>query len=198
MPDLADRERRERELASALAAALLALRTSLVEGSADWSAFRQDFQAALSGSLAETVAAAAEQLAREQGEGNSVDVSGGANGYATLRSSQFTADIVSRLQVAGAAGMPDAASLQSRADMIAITETTAAISAGSALAAVELALLLGRRSTWFWQTEEDDSVCATCAPLNGQEQPDIEPPAHPGCRCTKRYDFSRSLFEAAA
>lgn len=198
MPDLADRQRRERELADALAAALLALRTSITGGSADWSTFRQDFQAALFGSLSDTVAAAGEQLAKEQGGGNSVDMTSGANSYATLRSSQFTADVASRLQVAGAAGTPDAATLKARAEMIAITETTAAISAGSALAAVELALLLGRRTTWFWQTEEDDSVCSVCAPLNGKEQPDVEPPAHPGCRCSKRYDFSRSLLEAAA
>lgn len=198
MPDLADRERRERELAAALGAALLALRTSIESGSPDWVTFRQDFQSAMFGSLSDTVAAAGEQLAKEQGEGKPVDMTSGANSYATLRSSQFTADVASRLQAAGAAGVPDVASLKARADMIAITETTAAISAGSSLAAVELALLLGRRTTWFWQTEEDDSVCSVCAPLNNREQPDIEPPAHPGCRCTKRYDFSRSLLEAAA
>ncbi len=87
---------------------------------------------------------------------------------------------------------------KARADSIAITETTRAISQGEDWSAAALALILLRKSTWFWVTEEDADVCPICAPLNGQEEPDAEQPAHPGCRCRKRYDFSRPLFGAAA
>lgn len=206
MPDLADRQRRENELSAALFAALLALRSSInsaADGgdSVQWTAFQADLQKALLGGLSATVDAAGVQLATAQGEGAPVDMANDTAGYATTRAAQLSADITSRLQsqLPGAApAVVDQLLSKSRADMISITEITAAISAGEALAAVTIAAALQRKATWRWVTAGDDIVCATCGALDGKQEPDIEPPAHPGCRCTKEYDFSKPLFGSAA
>jgi len=206
MPDLADRQRRENELSAALFAALLSLRSSLDSAAnggtpVQWTAFQSDLQQALFGGLSATADAAAGQLAAKQGEGSPIDTTNDAASYATTRAAQLSADITARLQSQlpnAAPAVVDQLLSKSRADMISITEITAAISAGETFAAVVIARALTRKATWRWVTAGDDSVCATCGALDGQQEPDVEPPAHPGCRCTKEYDFSKPLFGSAA
>lgn len=76
----------------------------------------------------------------------------------------------------------------SRAEMIAITETTHAVQAG------ELAAAAAWRANYkakvaYWVTANDDRVCNICGPLDGQHQDvwiavqPMGPPAHPRCRC---------------
>jgi hypothetical protein len=77
---------------------------------------------------------------------------------------------------------------KSRAQSIAITETTRA--ASQAVASYQNHLgNLGFRTERFWTTDNDDLVCATCGPLHNKSE-DVwladypeGPPAHPRCRC---------------
>lgn len=200
MPDLADRQRRENDLAASIFAALVALRKSIDAGSADWGSFKTAVQEALFGSLSDTFAVASEQLVKLHGEGKEVDASNGANGYAAAVAAKVAFDATANTQAAVANSSeadPSYWFSRNRADMIAITETTGAISHGEDWAAAAIALVLLRTSTWFWEIE-DNSACTICKPLNGEEQPDVDQPAHPGCRCRKRFDFSKPLFGAAA
>jgi Phage Mu protein F like protein len=75
-----------------------------------------------------------------------------------------------------------------RINMIAITETTAAVSAGQRYYADVLAEE-GVETITLWHTAEDEAVCDVCEPLDGtglEEWGDVSPsgpPAHPRCRC---------------
>lgn len=207
MPDLSDRTARENDLAAKLFAAFVALRKSIVSGSPDWSAFKDATQAAIVDSLSSTFAAAASQLATMHGEGrgDQIDATSSAYAFGAGVANKLAVDATANTQAAlnearGEVGaFADSYWLsRERANSIAITETTRAISAGENFAAAALAVILLRVVAWFWETEEDDSVCSICRPLNGQRDPAVEQPAHPGCRCRKRYDFSKPLFGAAA
>ena len=72
----------------------------------------------------------------------------------------------------------------SRAENLAITETTGARQAGANIA------MQGRESSRDrWRTEADSAVCPICAPLHNTLRPvwsakfPSGPPAHPRCRC---------------
>ncbi len=74
---------------------------------------------------------------------------------------------------------------QARADVIAATEVTRAVTAGE----TALVVALGIPATALWHTALDDRVCEVCEPLDGvgrevygMVSPD-GPPAHPNCRC---------------
>lgn len=208
MPDLSDRNAREAELSAKIFAALGSLRASIEEsrtgrGVVDWGGFTSAVQAALADSLAATFRAAADNLVSLHGEGQAPDADatdGAAAAYAATMAAKLAADITANTQGALNAPGSDLSPWLSRprADTIAITETTRAISQGENYAAAALAVLLARTVTWYWQTEEDSLVCPICAPLNGKESPDVDQPAHPNCRCTKRYDFSAPLIRTAA
>lgn len=81
---------------------------------------------------------------------------------------------------------------------VAITETTAAISAGEHAVAARVSLELGWEIERFWQVETneldnpDDRVCPICRPLHDQPSSvygDVigAPPAHIICRCWELY-----------
>ena len=83
-----------------------------------------------------------------------------------------------------------------RASMIAVTETTAAASAGTA-SAISEARAAGLDVTEVWQTSNDDRVCDICAPLDGTTPengnwPTDHPPAHVNCRCGSSLFFANS------
>lgn len=74
---------------------------------------------------------------------------------------------------------------ETRARLIAITETTSAYIDGAGIAAEELRNK-GYIVEIIWQTVNDDLVCPICAPRNGRAQGDGWTElraAHPGCRC---------------
>lgn len=102
------------------------------------------------------------------------------------------------LQKASRTGEDPANSLQStfgrsRAEVIAATETTRAISVGEAAAAAFIASTVGEMSKAIWVTERDDRVCWICAPLHRTPEDrwkskfPVGPPAHPYCRCWLEY-----------
>jgi hypothetical protein len=72
-----------------------------------------------------------------------------------------------------------------RAEMIAVTETTRAYSAGSEIG-INSIRELGIEVIDIWNTNEDELVCPICGPLDGKERGNDwneNPPAHPRCRC---------------
>jgi SPP1 gp7 family putative phage head morphogenesis protein len=85
----------------------------------------------------------------------------------------------------------------SRAEAVAITETTKADSAGQMIVKreVESSPHAERRQQLnpVWITEQDERVCPICQPLHGKRYDSFKsqfpmgPPAHPQCRCTLDY-----------
>lgn len=77
---------------------------------------------------------------------------------------------------------------ESRAEMIAITETTQAINAGELAAATAWRVSFSPKVA-YWITADDDRVCSICGPLHERRQDvwlavqPVGPPAHPRCRC---------------
>lgn len=78
-----------------------------------------------------------------------------------------------------------------RAELIAVTETTRAYSEGN-----RISYQAAQVRHWRWLTNNDDLVCPVCGPLNRRVveigepfavykgERIIQPPAHPGCRCS--------------
>ncbi len=77
-----------------------------------------------------------------------------------------------------------------RAESIAVTETTVATSAGGEMAAQQSG---GTQQGDTWYTEKDGRVCPLCAPLHKAGRTEwmaafpAGPPAHPRCRCWIEY-----------
>ncbi len=80
-----------------------------------------------------------------------------------------------------------------RAEMIAVTEVTRAITEGE-LAIIRDLERQGIRMLARWQTQEDERVCPICSPRNEQLQGEgwyDTPPAHPRCRCWITYELEK-------
>jgi hypothetical protein len=77
-----------------------------------------------------------------------------------------------------------------RAERVAITETTAAATAGSETAVIQNS---GLSDDDLWITEDDEKVCPICSPLHLKPRSVWSlkfpqgPPAHVRCRCYIRY-----------
>jgi hypothetical protein len=72
-----------------------------------------------------------------------------------------------------------------RAEMIAVTETTRALAEGEKIVGDNLRKL-GINMVDVWNTNNDDLVCPICGPRNRKKRGDgwvDNPPAHPRCRC---------------
>ena len=84
-----------------------------------------------------------------------------------------------------------------RAESVAVTLTTEAISAGEETARLRVQQGSGINRIPVWITSEDDRVCPVCRPLNLKEEPVWKgrypngPPAHPNCRCFKLFKLER-------
>lgn len=118
-----------------------------------------------------------------------------AAGYRTNNRERF-AGFVGRWNERSVSGQPmteadvgrEAAGIfgTSRAEAIAVTETTAAQSAGGELGVAD-SVGTSVDDTWF--TTDDNRVCPICGPLHGMQRGEWSgefpsgPPAHPNCRC---------------
>lgn len=84
---------------------------------------------------------------------------------------------------------------ETRAERVAVTETTGSITAGEEAYIETLKRRFGGRLVYvaYWITERDDRVCPICRPLNARNEdywrPRVPsgPPAHPSCRCRLRW-----------
>lgn len=83
---------------------------------------------------------------------------------------------------------------------IAVTETTAAVSAGGEFAVAQAG---GLSEEDYWYTKDDNRVCPICGPLHGRPRSTWTsvvpegPPAHPNCRCWISYANQASPASAA-
>lgn len=198
MPNLPDRVRRENELTSAISSLFSGLAREVRSGAADYIAFSVALAEELRSSLLGTHMAAARALIESQ----SAPVPGDlgrrsdywASNVASLLAAGIAANTKSGIEAAvQRGGSADYLFSQERAASIAITETTRAISEGEAVGAMLVAILIGAAAAWFWNTEDDGRVCQICSDLHDQKSPPIQPPAHPGCRCEKRWSFTPLL-----
>jgi hypothetical protein len=79
-----------------------------------------------------------------------------------------------------------------RAEMIAVTEVTRAASKGEQELAKQLAEA-GIEMTPIWQTNADELVCELCGPKHDKPiTDDMFPPEHPRCRCWVNYELPRA------
>lgn len=80
----------------------------------------------------------------------------------------------------------------SRAETVAVTETTSAVSLGERLV-VDRMRELGVEVDAVWITKRDERVCRVCGPLHFRptsqwiDDHPFGPPAHPNCRCYLTY-----------
>ena len=78
-----------------------------------------------------------------------------------------------------------------RAEMIAVTEVTRAASQGEQAVAKEVAKA-GIDMTPIWQTNNDELVCELCGPKHDKTITDgMFPPEHPRCRCWVNYELPK-------
>jgi hypothetical protein len=109
-----------------------------------------------------------------------------AAGYAPTLADQ----LVNTTKKAVEAGVPEQAFSDSRAELIAVTETTVASSAAFDDYR-DLIERLGAKVEQRWETAADEKVCPICAPLHNQPREVWEaefpqgPPAHGRCRCRR-------------
>lgn len=204
-----DRTQREQELATALAAALLRLRTSIESGVPNYYQFTAEAGAALRDGLAATYRDAANDLTATHGDGSSANVEAQASQYAASVADSIaqamadnTAAALGGVAIVGGSLVGSHLFSAERAAATAITETTRAISQGQQAAAGLIALATRSRLTVRWKTEGDDKVCPICSPLDGKTENEPEgygrefpggPPAHPYCRCELAFQFEPVL-----
>jgi hypothetical protein len=198
MPDLTNRTERERQLATALL--LLFERhgraiQAVWPRAPDWKGMERDTHAALAAVLAGTFTEAASGMhgapdARRWGQA-------WADGYASVLAGEIVA--TTREDVASVSGTSPAeeaaalaaviAALAMRAENIAVTETTRAITSGERIAVEQYEMSTGTRFRPIWQTELDARTCDVCRPLDGTGEEvfgrvaPTGPPVHPRCRC---------------
>ena len=193
MPDLPNRRERERDLAAALLLVLGAWRYREF----DPIGFADDASKAMLPVLIETSGLAASGLASTHGLDLSqagIGTAEWAEGYSKVLANEVALSIQREL----AAGYDPAIVFGgNRAEMVGVTETTRAITAGEGLVVGALVAGIGgvesKQLEEIWYTVLDARVCEICRPLHGTG-PEVYgrvsptgPPAHPRCRCWKEY-----------
>ena len=177
MPDLPSRKSREADLAAAI---MLRWEDFLdTWPNPDWSAFEAATRESLEEQGEETYVAAAAVLFGQVGHGGA-NLSSEAAAWAKGRADEIAPEITgtTRRRLAEiqenkdqsaadlAAAILLVISLQ-RIEMIAVTETTAAITAGQQRAADMIETDEGLEFAEIWHTADDDGVCEVCEPLDG-------------------------------
>lgn len=129
-----------------------------------------------------------------------------AREYATALSLELVATTRGLVEQAATAPSPEEfnslmnrACGEERAELIAVTEITLAVSAGLTLLNALYRRIYQVQVEERWFTQQDERVCPICGPLHGTTRetwgtrfPD-GPPAHPRCRCYKRVVRLRGL-----
>lgn len=222
MPEVPDRDERERRIAAAL---LLLFEdqydfgddsqtdwpiVSAGIGSIAWPMFESRLRQALTPELQGIYTDSAEQLARQQGiEIPSDRLSQEASDWATRYGGTLAREMagntqseirrVTELERNGAITAEEASERISRqfspqrADIIGVTETTRAGTAGEFKAVREFKAQTGITLIAIWRTSGAGNVCPICEDLEGtvedwQEEYPSGPPAHPGCNCNLEYE----------
>ena len=207
MPDLPSRAQHERELAEALILVFMQYENRAKDSvaSINWSEFRREVHNAVREPLEDTFVAANLLLLRSQGQEEATPGTQAADwaetqaaALAMMIAEQTQQRATEALQRASQTGEDPTNSLQatcgrSRAEVIAATEITRAISVGEIAAVTFVAAQMDEAPKATWVTEKDERVCPVCAPLHRapedkwRGQFPVGPPAHPNCRCWLEY-----------
>lgn len=194
MPELADREKQEQELLILLMLVFDDARRQAERGQVNWAKFENDVQSKLQNQLAAIFLLAAFGMAAKHGGGAKFDVSSAAGSWASGYARGVARDVTQVSQQRLGEGQPPTAVFsQPRAESVAVTETTTAITRGEAEVAGQIESQTGDILEPFWRTARDAKVCPTCGHLDRTPQ-DVwggdfpaGPPAHPHCRCYLEY-----------
>lgn len=224
MPELRTRYVHEDRLRAALLLLMESQQVAIVQNlsGAQWGEFSGSIQRTLAASLKAAFVEAADQLVAEQEAVIPAgDIDAAATGWSEAAAAEIAVALVQRLrEVMDQYRDRDSLLLAlllwlgpDRADAIAVTEITRAITAGEAMvidrinagrasqagggegAAGSGGLLVAAAGGLrrFWITARDDRVCPVCSPLHGKGEIawkdafPLGPPAHPRCRCALRY-----------
>ena len=197
MPDLSDRNKYEAAIVVLLLQAFAAFRAEgrLDEFQAAWARLQEEVAAAIAEVIPKVFEDAAAVLGAEHGADS--DVSSQAAAYVATRSQESATRVVRTTIKSISTGTPPEEALsKEKAEQIAATEVTAAISAGEAAIAGLLLVIANVQIIPIWHTERDEKVCPVCAPLNGTgaevygRVSPSGPPAHPRCRCWLDYEVA--------
>jgi len=199
MPDLPNRQEREKRLAAAIFLLLSRQGKAFTSGTFDLASFETAAAEASYPELIATYEQAARELAKAQGTTlDAATLRAQAEEWADKTSQELAAGMADTTKQAIADAKAGGATLaasaltifgRSRADAIGATETTGAISAGEQPAVAQYEIETGNELEPIWQTEEDDAVCPICRPFDGKPSEfwsdDFPngPPGHPNCRC---------------
>lgn len=174
MADLSDRTKREKELEAAIVIILLMMRDEWVQtASTKWTAAREAFVAKVGPLLADTAATASERLAKEHGVENAARFRVGADEWGAKRAGALADQIITRTRdtITSTPEQPDTDALfgRTRAEGVAVTETTRASTEGErhAARALEAMRTDSKTAVAIWHTAKDSKVCPICKPLEG-------------------------------
>ena len=197
--DFKDRAEQEKNVAAAAAAVLDDFwsehKDELKDISAiSWSRFRKALVEKMTPVLKAAAMAAAEQLNTEadiQADGDALQNE--IDSWAETRAGeladgvvQTTKDELDSMDPAEEGFSDDASKLfdDVRAGTIGVTETTEAVTGGTAAALAAAGL---EDAEAIWMTSADELVCEDCDDLDGLPATEM-PPLHPNCRCWISYD----------
>lgn len=207
--EIPDRDQHEAELLALLLLIFHDLHADIVASRViPWEGYRVRLIQALTERLATTYVLAALVFAQSKPEFtlDERSIVTLALAWASSRATEIATRFVARAQTAAAqllsvfgisrgerTAAADTIAGRAAAESIAITETTAAQSAGNRQAVQLYQVQSGVFLQGRWVTEEDGRVCPICRPLHdtpyevwGQRFP-LGPPAHPRCRCHLTY-----------
>jgi len=191
MPDLPNRRDREAELAVAIWLIFRRLRSLPL----DETGLVRSLTTAMTPPLIDTYVAAARNLPLPAGASEMIEESAmsWANNYAPALAAEVVDSTVHRIDPSQGPNQLETILSRQRAEDIAVTETTRAITAAEAWVVLWMAQEDGQQPEKIWQTEHDAKVCPVCRPLHNQNETVWRqtspggPPAHPRCRCWLKY-----------
>lgn len=207
MPDLKDRRKREETLAASLLM-LFEDYKSKIPNDVNWNEFQSDLESVLAAALEDTSNTSFQQIKQQinvELDEKKLKKKSPEN-WASDYSKELAALIVATTQDRVKQVEKDGKELdldydfsEERAQRIAITETTRAVTAGEYLllsSAIDNDLIDAYEARWH--AELDALTCQDCQDLDGMSQSVWEreapsgPPLHPDCRCTLEYDIPTS------
>jgi len=191
MPDLPNRRAREAELAVAIWLIFRRYRSLPL----DETGLIRDLSTVMVMPLADVYVDAARNMplptgAAEQTEETAISW---ASGYAPTLAAEIVDGTAQRIDPTQGPPQLETILSRQRAEDIAVTETTRAITAAEAWVVLWMAQEDGQQPEKIWQTEHDAKVCPVCRPLHNQNETVWRqtspggPPAHPRCRCWLKY-----------
>lgn len=198
MPDLPTRKKREEEIEAALLLLFLSWKGQLADSEAvdglpppDYTRLADDVAAAVIPVLAIIHTEAAAQLAAQTGfVTNEEKIREKSEKWANQQGKEIGQQVAKTTAAGLLAGKTGAEVFSAdRAELIAASEVTDAVTTGEALILVMLWDEEGRRFESFWYTEDDGKVCPICGPLHKKPRAvwilvvPTGPRAHPLCRC---------------